>query len=93
VRDGTRVDTASRFTVFSEMIRSLERDGPLATGVSFLAVLVVVLVATASRRGTFAVALTLVISVACTMGVAAMSNLRLVFDRRGPRPPFEAVDF
>jgi hypothetical protein len=32
--DGTHVDTASRATVFAEMIKSLERDGPLATGVS-----------------------------------------------------------
>ena len=36
--DGTVVQTASRATVFAEMIRSLERDGPLATAVSFLAV-------------------------------------------------------
>src|SRR6202011_3586727 len=53
--DGTRVLTASRSTVFAEMIRSMQRDGPLATFASFAGVLLVVLVATSSLRGAFAV--------------------------------------
>ena len=77
--DGTRVDTASRFTVFAEMIRSLERDGPLATGVSFSAVVVVVLLATWSRRGAFSVIAILVASVTWTVGFAALLGLRLNF--------------
>ncbi len=77
--DGTRVDTASRSTVFAEMIRSLARDGPLATSVSFCAVLVVVIIATWSRRGTFAVILTLVLGVTWTVGFAAQFGVRLNF--------------
>ena len=77
--DGTRVDTASRSTVFAEMIRSLERDGPLATGVSFAAVVVVVLLATWSKRGAFAVFLTLVLGVTWTVGFAALLGVRLNF--------------
>jgi uncharacterized protein len=77
--DGTRVDTASRSTVFAEMIRSLERDGPLATSVSFCAVLMVVLVATWTRRGTFSVILTLVLGVTWTVGFAAHFGVRLNF--------------
>ncbi|MCL2779282.1 MAG: MMPL family transporter [Polyangiaceae bacterium] len=77
--DGTRVDTASRFTVFAEMIRSLERDGPLATGVSFAAVLCVIVVATASRRGVFSVILSLVLGVVWTLGFATLLGLRLNF--------------
>jgi predicted RND superfamily exporter protein len=77
--DGTRVDTASRFTVFAEMIRSLERDGPLATGVSFVAVVIVVLLATWSKRGAFAVILILVTSVTWTIGFAALFGGRLNF--------------
>jgi uncharacterized protein len=77
--DGTRVDTASRSTVFAEMIRSLERDGPLATGVSFLGVVCVILLATASRRGAFSVILTLVLGVTWTVGFAAILGLRLNF--------------
>ena len=77
--DGTRVDTASRATVFAEMIRSLERDGPLATGVSFLAVVVVVLLATSSKRGSFAVILSLVMGVVWMLGSAALFGGRLNF--------------
>ncbi len=77
--DGTRVDTASRFSVFAEMIRSLERDGPLATAVSFGAVVVIVLLATWSRRGTFAVLVTLVAAVTWTLGIASLLGARLNF--------------
>jgi hypothetical protein len=77
--DGTRVDTASRSTVFAEMIRSLERDGPLATGVSFVAVVIVVLLATSSRKGSFAVILTLVMGVTWTVGLAAWLGVSLNF--------------
>jgi predicted exporter len=77
--DGTHVDTASRATVFAEMIKSLERDGPLATGVSFLGVVCVVLLATSSKRGSFAVLLSLVLGVVWTLGLAALSGERLNF--------------
>jgi predicted RND superfamily exporter protein len=77
--DGTHVDTASRASVFAEMIRSLERDGPLATAVSFLAVLAVVVVATASLRGATSVIATLVLGVTWTLGFAALLGVRLNF--------------
>jgi len=77
--DGTRVDTASRSTVFAEMIRSLERDGPLATGVSFVCVVIVVLLATGSKRGALAVIVTLVLGVTWTLGIAALLGTRLNF--------------
>ena len=74
-----KVETASRATVFAEMISSLERDGPLATGVSFLGVLLVVLIATSSKRGSFAVILSLVLGVVWTLGIAAFAGERLNF--------------
>lgn len=77
--DGTPVDMASRATVFAEMIKSLERDGPLATGVSFLAVVVVVIVATSSIRGGVGVVLSLLLGVGWMMGAAALSGERLNF--------------
>jgi predicted RND superfamily exporter protein len=79
LKDGTRVDTVSRATVFAEMIRSLERDGPLATTVAFFAVAFVVALATSSRRGTFAVLLSLVIGVALMLGGAQLWGERLNF--------------
>ncbi|MDB4935685.1 MAG: putative rane protein [Labilithrix sp.] len=77
--DGTRVDTASRATVFAEMIRSLERDGPLATVVALAAVAVVVVIATSSLRGAFAVILSLVLGVVWMVGGAALLGERLNF--------------
>jgi preprotein translocase subunit SecF len=77
--DGTRVLTASRSTVFAEMIRSMERDGPLASGVSFLAVGIVVALATSNRRGTLAVLLALLVGVAWTIGGAAWLGEKLNF--------------
>lgn len=77
--DGEKVDTASRATVFAEMIRSLERDGPLATGVAFLAVCVVLLIATSSVRGAFAVILALVAGVTWMLGASLLWGERLNF--------------
>lgn len=77
--DGTRVLTASRSTVFAEMIRSMERDGPLATAASFLAVAVVVILATHSRRGTITVLLSLVLGVVWMLGIAALTGEKLNF--------------
>jgi uncharacterized protein len=77
--DGTRVDTASRATVFAEMIRSLERDGPLATGVALGAVTLVVIVATSSVRGAIAVLLSLLLGVTWMVGGGALLGERLNF--------------
>jgi predicted RND superfamily exporter protein len=77
--DGTVVQTASRATIFAEMIRSMERDGPLATGASFSLVVVVVLVATRSMRGASAVLSVLLLGVVWTLGVAALTGNRLNF--------------
>jgi predicted RND superfamily exporter protein len=77
--DGTMVQTASRSTIFAEMIRSMERDGPLATGASFLAVMVVVILATRSKIGTFSVLLALLMGVASLVGLAAYTDTKLNF--------------
>ncbi|MDF2693862.1 MAG: exporters of the superfamily [Labilithrix sp.] len=77
--DGTRVLTASRSTVFAEMIRSMERDGPLATFASFSAVAAVVALSTRNRRGTMAVMASLVLGVVWMVGVAAWTGEKLNF--------------
>ncbi len=79
LRDGTVVQTASRSTVFAEIIRSMQRDGPLATGVSFCAVVAVILIATSSLRGAFAVIAALVLAVGVTLGGAALGGMKLNF--------------
>ena len=77
--DGATIRTGSRSTIFAEIIRSMERDGPLATGASFLAVAVVVILATRSRIGTLGVLLSLVMGVTWLVGGAAMSDTKLNF--------------
>ncbi len=75
--DGTLVQTASRATVFAEMIRSMERDGPRATLASLLAVAVVVLVATRNLRGAGTVLAVLLLGVTWLVGGAAWFGEKL----------------
>jgi hypothetical protein len=75
--DGTVVQTASRATVFAEMIRSMERDGPRATLVSLFAVAVVVLLATRNLRGALAVLGALAMGVTWLVGGAAWFGEKL----------------
>jgi predicted RND superfamily exporter protein len=77
--DGTVVKTASRSSIFAEMIRSMERDGPLATGASLAAVSVVVLLATAGLRGFVCVMASLILAVVWMIGGAAWSDMKLNF--------------
>lgn len=77
--DGTVVRTASRSTIFAEIIESMERDGPLASLASFLAVAVVVILATASFRGAASVLLSLVLGVVWMLGFAASNDMKLNF--------------
>ena len=77
--NGTKVETVSRASIFAEMIRSMERDGPLATGVAFIAVGVVVILATASFRGALAVMLALLMGVIWMVGGGALWGERLNF--------------
>ncbi|WP_437782189.1 efflux RND transporter permease subunit [Sorangium sp. So ce1097] len=77
--DGTHVVTASRPTVFAEMIRSMERDGPLATAASFLAVSVVVVLATGSLMGSLTVLSALVLGVLATAVAMAMLDVKINF--------------
>jgi predicted RND superfamily exporter protein len=75
--DGTVVQTASRSTVFAEMIRSMAKDGPRATLTSLLAVALVVLVATRNARGSVAVLAALVLGVTWLLGGAAWFDEKL----------------
>jgi predicted RND superfamily exporter protein len=75
--DGTVVQTASRSTVFAEMIRSMERDGPRATFTSLLAVSLVVLLATRNLRGALAVLAALLMGVTWLVGGAAWFGEKL----------------
>jgi predicted RND superfamily exporter protein len=75
--DGTVVQTASRSTIFAEMIRSMEIDGPRATLASLLGVALVVLLATRNVRGAVAVLAALVMGVTWLVGGAAWAGEKL----------------
>jgi predicted RND superfamily exporter protein len=75
--DGTVVQTASRSTIFAEMIRSMGTDGPRATLASLAGVSLVVLLATRNARGAVAVLLALVMGVTWLVGGAAWSGEKL----------------
>ncbi|MGD0677835.1 MAG: MMPL family transporter [Polyangiaceae bacterium] len=75
--DGTVVQTASRSTVFAEMIRSMKVDGPRATLASLVGVSIVVLVATRNLRGALSVLGVLVMSVTLFLGAAAWAGEKL----------------
>lgn len=77
--DGSVVTTASRSTVFAEMIHSMERDGPLATFASLIAVTLVVILATGSPLGTLAVVGSLSFGVLLMVGAMAHFDVKLNF--------------
>jgi predicted RND superfamily exporter protein len=75
--DGTVVLTATRSTIFAEILRSMRRDGPLVSGVALVAVIGVVVAAARSRRSIAAVLVALGVGILCLLGVAAWTNERV----------------
>ena len=75
--DGVVVQTASRATIFAEMLRSMEKDGRRASLVSLAAVALVVLAATRNARGALAVLTALLLGVTWMVGGAAWFGEKL----------------
>ncbi len=74
---GVVVQTASRATIFAEMLRSMEKDGRRASLVSLAAVALVVVVATRNARGALAVLTALLVGVTWMVGGAAWFGEKL----------------
>jgi predicted RND superfamily exporter protein len=77
--DGSRAQTASRATIFAEMIRAMRRDGPLASLCALCAVVLVVVLATREVRGVLVVLGALLFGVVSMLGLAALTQDRLNF--------------
>jgi predicted RND superfamily exporter protein len=77
--DGTPLPNAGRATVFAEMIRSMEQDGPRATLLAFLAVVLVSALLTRRLKALSLVVGSLLLGVTLMLGFAALGNLRLNF--------------
>ena len=74
---GAKVMTASRSTIFAEMLESIRRDGPIASAVALCAVIAVVIVASRGGRSVVAVLGALAIGVATLVGWAAIGGARI----------------
>ncbi len=77
--DGRVVPTVSRAAVFAEMIVSMGRDGPRATIAAFIAVVLIVVLATRRVRAAVAILASLCCGVLWTVGGAARLDVRLNF--------------
>lgn len=77
--DGQPVPSASRATVFAEMIRSMTRDAPRAVLVAGVVVALVSILATHAAVPLAAVLGSLLLGVWTTLGIAAIFDVRLNF--------------
>ena len=75
--DGTLVLTASRSTIFAEILKSMRKDGPMLSAVAFGAVALVVLIAARNLRTAAAVLLSLLIGVVWLAGATAYFGERI----------------
>jgi hypothetical protein len=77
--NGEPAPNAGRAVIFADMIRSMERDGPRATVLAFLAVVLVSALVTRSLRAMVSVVGAMLLSVAVTVAFSAATGLRLNF--------------
>ncbi|MDP8999132.1 MAG: MMPL family transporter [Myxococcota bacterium] len=75
--DGSVVQTASRSTIFAEMLTSMRRDGPLASLVAFVGVSLVVVFASRNARLAGSVLLCLTMAATWLVGWAAYLGIRI----------------
>ncbi len=79
VPDGETVTSAGVATIFADMIRAIERDGPRAVVASLLGVMLLVLLAYQGLKYVLLILVSLFFGVVWTVGPAAMIDLKLNF--------------
>ncbi len=72
LRDGETVTTSGGSVVFADIVTTIERDGPLVTGVAAIGLVIMVLLVVGRNRGSFAVLIgtaagTLLMAAACAL--------------------------
>ena len=77
--DGETVTSAGVATIFADMIRAIERDGPRAVIASLLGVMLLVLIAYQGLKYVLLILVSLFFGVVWTVGPAAMIDLKLNF--------------
>jgi hypothetical protein len=73
------VDTSGSAVVFAAMIRSILRDGPLATGASLLVVLLFSFLIMRPRSASLSAIATLLVGVVWMVGIAGMFEVKITF--------------
>ena len=76
---GEKVTSAGVATIFADMLRAIERDGPRAVIVSFLGVLILVFVMFQSRSHFLLIIGSLLLGIVWALGPAAMMGMKLNF--------------
>ncbi len=79
LEDGRTLDTAGSAVIFGAMIRSVLRDGPIATTASIIAVLLILLVALRPWRWAMLAAASLFVGVLWMIGTAGWAGVRVTF--------------
>jgi predicted RND superfamily exporter protein len=77
--DGETVTSAGVATIFADMIKAIERDGPRAVVASLLGVMLLVLLAYKGLKYVLLILVSLFFGVVWTVGPAAMMDLKLNF--------------
>jgi predicted RND superfamily exporter protein len=73
------IDTSGSAVIFASMIRSILRDGPLATGASLLAVMLLILLVMRPMRAALLAITTLVVGVLWMVGGAGVVQVKITF--------------
>jgi hypothetical protein len=77
--DGSTLASSGQPMVIGAMLRSILRDSPVATGIAFASLLVLVLLAVRPRRAALLVAGSVVLGVAWMIGAAGLCGVRVTF--------------
>jgi predicted RND superfamily exporter protein len=73
------VDTSGGAVIFASMIRSILRDGPIATGASLVAVMLLILLVMRPMRAAALAITTLLVGVLWMVGAAGMVQVKITF--------------
>ncbi|HEY8923148.1 MAG TPA: MMPL family transporter, partial [Polyangia bacterium] len=77
--DGSVIETSGAPMIFGAMLRSVLRDGPRATALSFLAVALVIGLLVPGRRAKLAALATLALGIVWMVGAAGLLGVRITF--------------
>jgi predicted RND superfamily exporter protein len=73
------LDTSGSAVIFASMIRSILRDGPIATGASLLAVVLLILLVMRPMRAAALAIATLLVGVVWMVGAAGLVQVKITF--------------